>query len=57
MEMIPIDYPRDLAALLQPIHEAITDSATTDEADALKEAAKSIALRLKDAVAIQGGEA
>jgi len=56
VEIIDTQYAKALADLLRPINEATADSTTTEAAMALKEASKSIALRLKDLTEIQGGD-
>lgn len=56
METIDTQYAKALADLLRPINEATADSTTTEAANALEEASKSIALRLKALTEIQGGD-
>ncbi|WP_158244419.1 MULTISPECIES: hypothetical protein [unclassified Pseudomonas] len=56
MEAIDTQYAKALADLLRPINEATADATSIEATEALKEASKSIALRLKDLTAIQGGD-
>lgn len=53
---VDTEYARALTDLLRPINEATVDATTPEAADALKEASKSIALRLKELTDIQGGD-
>jgi hypothetical protein len=56
VDYIDIEYAKGLADLLRPINEATRDATTIEASDALKEASKSIAQRLKDLAAVQGGD-
>lgn len=56
MNTIDTDYAKALTDLLRPISEAAIDSQTPEASEALRDAGKSIALRLKDLVAIEGGD-
>lgn len=56
METIDTQYAKALTDLLRPINEAVADAATTEASEALKEAGKSIALRIKNLTATQGGD-
>lgn len=56
MDYIDIEYAKGLADLLRPINEATIGATTIEATDALKEASKSIAQRLKELAAVQGGD-
>lgn len=56
MNTIDTDYAKALTDLLRPINEAVIDSQTPEAMEALRDVSKSIALRLKDLVAIEGGD-
>ncbi|WP_443692019.1 hypothetical protein ACRZ5O_22585 [Pseudomonas protegens] len=53
---IDTDYARALVDLLRPIHEGIRNAETSEQGAALSEAYLSIAQRLKELTAIQGGD-